>query len=70
MRVLLRVWGPAPSCLLLMLLLTTLLELSEAHQDPCHRLQSCPCDHGTYVCGDKGWCDPCEDNQYCRAGKP
>jgi phosphatidylserine/phosphatidylglycerophosphate/cardiolipin synthase-like enzyme len=70
MRVLLRAWGPAPSCLLLMLMVTTLLGLSEAHQDPCHRLQSCPSDHGTYVGGDKGWCDPCQDNQYCQARKP
>jgi hypothetical protein len=41
-----------------------------AHQDPCHRLHSCPSDHGTHVCGDKGRCDQCPDNQYCLAGKP
>jgi phosphatidylserine/phosphatidylglycerophosphate/cardiolipin synthase-like enzyme len=40
-----------------------------AHQDPCHRLHSCPSDHKTYVCGDLGRCDQCPDNQYCLAGK-
>jgi phosphatidylserine/phosphatidylglycerophosphate/cardiolipin synthase-like enzyme len=44
--------------------------LISAHQDPCHRLHSCPSDHGTYVCGDKGRCDRCPDNQYCLARKP
>jgi phosphatidylserine/phosphatidylglycerophosphate/cardiolipin synthase-like enzyme len=43
---------------------------SEAHQDPCHRLHSCPSDHGTYVCGDKGRCDQCPDNAYCQARQP
>jgi phosphatidylserine/phosphatidylglycerophosphate/cardiolipin synthase-like enzyme len=43
---------------------------SEAHQDPCHRLHSCPSDHNTYVCGDKGRCDQCPDNTFCLAGKP
>ena len=43
---------------------------SFSHQDPCHRLHSCPSDHHTYVCGDKGRCDQCPDNQYCLAGKP
>jgi phosphatidylserine/phosphatidylglycerophosphate/cardiolipin synthase-like enzyme len=42
----------------------------EAHQDPCHRHHSCPSDHGTYVCGDKGRCDQCPDNQYCLARTP
>jgi hypothetical protein len=42
----------------------------EAHQDPCHRLHSCPSDHRTYVCGDKGRCEQCPDNQFCLAGKP
>jgi phosphatidylserine/phosphatidylglycerophosphate/cardiolipin synthase-like enzyme len=44
--------------------------VSHAHQDPCHRLPSCPSDRGSYVCGDKGRCDQCPDNQYCLAGKP
>jgi Staphylococcal nuclease homologue len=42
----------------------------EAHQDPCHRLHSCPSDHQTYVCGDQGRCDQCPDNEYCLQGKP
>jgi phosphatidylserine/phosphatidylglycerophosphate/cardiolipin synthase-like enzyme len=41
-----------------------------AHQDPCHRLHSCPSDHGTYICGDKGRCDQCPDNEYCQARQP
>jgi phosphatidylserine/phosphatidylglycerophosphate/cardiolipin synthase-like enzyme len=41
-----------------------------AHQDACHRLHSCPSDHNSYVCGDKGRCDQCPDNQYCLASKP
>jgi endonuclease YncB( thermonuclease family) len=43
---------------------------SHAHQDPCHRRHSCPPDHASYVCGDKGRCDQCPDNQFCLAGKP
>jgi hypothetical protein len=46
------------------------LRSSEAHQDPCHRLHSCPSDHGTYVCGDKGRCDQCPDNDFCLGQKP
>ena len=42
----------------------------EGHQDPCHRLHSCPSDHDTYVCGDRGRCDQCPNNQYCLAAKP
>ena len=42
----------------------------EAHQDPCHRLHSCPSDGHTYVCGDRGRCDQRADNQYCLAGQP
>ena len=41
-----------------------------APQDPCHRLHSCPSDHGSYTCGDLGRCDQCPDNQYCLADKP
>jgi micrococcal nuclease len=70
MRFLLRRTGLAPSCLLIVLLLTALFGLSEAHQDPCHRLHSCPSDHGSYVCGDKGRCDQCPDNHYCLARQP
>jgi phosphatidylserine/phosphatidylglycerophosphate/cardiolipin synthase-like enzyme len=46
------------------------LALASAHQDPCHRLHSCPSDHNTYVCGDTGRCDQCADNPYCLAGQP
>jgi phosphatidylserine/phosphatidylglycerophosphate/cardiolipin synthase-like enzyme len=43
---------------------------SFGHQDPCHRLHACLSDHGIYVCGDKGRCEQCPDNQFCLAGKP
>jgi hypothetical protein len=52
------------------LLLGAWMVVSYAHQDPCHRLHACPSDQNTYVCGDKGRCDQCPDNQYCLAGKP
>ena len=55
-------WALLPLCLW--------LGAASAHQDPCHRLHSCPSDHNSYVCGDKGRCDQCPDNQYCLAGKP
>jgi hypothetical protein len=38
-------------------LLSFWLSAASAHQDSCHRLHSCPSDHHTYVCGDKGRCD-------------
>lgn len=63
------------NCRRLWWVIVTLLALagwgvdSHAHQDPCHRLHSCPSDHGSYVCGDRGRCDQCPDNQYCLAGK-
>jgi len=41
-----------------------------AHQSGCHRWHSCPSDHGTYVCGDTGYCSQCPDNNYCKAGQP
>ena len=53
-----------------MLILCLWLSAASAHQDPCHRLHSCPSDHNTYVCGDKGRCDQCPDNHWCLAGKP
>jgi hypothetical protein len=43
---------------------------SLGHQDPCHRLHACPSDQNTYVCGDRGRCDECPDNQFCLASKP
>jgi phosphatidylserine/phosphatidylglycerophosphate/cardiolipin synthase-like enzyme len=42
----------------------------DAHQDPCHRLHTCPSDHGTYVCGDLGHCEQCPDTPYCQGGTP
>ncbi len=38
---------------------------AEAHRSGCHRWHSCPSDHGTYVCGDLGYCSGCPDNEYC-----
>jgi phosphatidylserine/phosphatidylglycerophosphate/cardiolipin synthase-like enzyme len=55
-------WALLPLCLW--------LGAASPHQDPCHRLHSCPSDHNSYVCGDKGRCDQCPDNQYCLASKP
>jgi phosphatidylserine/phosphatidylglycerophosphate/cardiolipin synthase-like enzyme len=56
--------------LVAMVLLGAWILASQAHQDPCHRLQSCPSDANTYICGDKGRCDQCPDNQFCLARKP
>jgi hypothetical protein len=39
-------------------------------QGRCHRLHSCPSDHGSYTCGDLWRCDQCPDNQYCLTDKP
>ncbi len=61
---------PLMSLLLVSSVVALLSGQSVAHQDPCHRLHSCPADRNTYVCGDKGRCDQCPDNQYCLAGKP
>jgi hypothetical protein len=41
-----------------------------AHRSGCHRWHSCPSDHGTYTCGDLGYCSACPDNQYCMYGSP
>jgi Staphylococcal nuclease homologue len=60
----LRVWRLA------FVLLCFWLRVASAHQDPCHRLHSCPSDHHTYVCGDKGWCDQCPDNEFCLGRQP
>jgi phosphatidylserine/phosphatidylglycerophosphate/cardiolipin synthase-like enzyme len=53
----------------MLLALCLWLSAASAHQDPCHRLHACASDHHTYVCGDKGRCDQCPDNQHCLAGK-
>jgi phosphatidylserine/phosphatidylglycerophosphate/cardiolipin synthase-like enzyme len=59
-------------CLIALILvaLVGMIVSAHAHQDPCHRRHSCPSDHQTYVCGDKGRCDQCPDNPFCLAGKP
>jgi hypothetical protein len=56
--------------LVAMVLLGVWIVASQAHQDPCHQRHSCPSDHHTYVCGDRGRCDQCPDNQFCLAGRP
>ncbi len=43
---------------------------AEAHRSGCHRWHSCPSDRGTYVCGDRGYCSGCPDNQYCLNRRP
>jgi phosphatidylserine/phosphatidylglycerophosphate/cardiolipin synthase-like enzyme len=42
----------------------------DAHQDPCHRRHACPSDSHAYVCGDKGRCDQCPDNEFCLSRQP
>jgi hypothetical protein len=32
------------------------LTSTEAHRSGCHRWHSCSSDHGTYTCGDLGYC--------------
>jgi PLD-like domain len=54
----------------MLLVLHLWLNVALAHQDPCHRLHSCPSDHHTYVYGDKGRCDQGPETQSCLAGKP
>jgi phosphatidylserine/phosphatidylglycerophosphate/cardiolipin synthase-like enzyme len=54
---------------LILLLLAVWMDHTHADQHSCHRLHLCPSDHNTYVCGDKGRCEQCPDNQYCLAGK-
>jgi hypothetical protein len=61
-----RVW----LLMVIMLGLVGWIMAADTHQDPCHRRHSCPSDHGTYVCGDRGNCEQCPDNPYCLAGKP
>lgn len=40
-----------------------------AHRSGCHSWHSCPSDTSSYVCGDKGYCSGCSDNQYCQKGR-
>jgi micrococcal nuclease len=53
-----------------LMLLGALLTSADAHRSGCHRWHSCPSDHGTYTCGDLGYCSQCPDNAYCQAGHP
>jgi hypothetical protein len=46
------------------------LDGTDAHRDLCHQRHACPSDHGTDVCGDRGRCDLCPDNEYCQGGRP
>jgi endonuclease YncB( thermonuclease family) len=41
-----------------------------AHRSGCHRRHSCPSDKNTYICGDKGHCSQCSNNEYCDSKKP
>ena len=43
---------------------------ASSHRSGCHRWHSCPSDRGTYICGDKGYCSQCPDNQYCLNRNP
>ena len=52
------------------LLLAGVVVEAGAHVDGCHRWHSCPSDDGGYVCGDRGHCNECADNQYCVLGRP
>lgn len=44
--------------------------VSFAHRSGCHRWHSCPSDIGSYICGDRGHCNYCPDNQFCQDRKP
>lgn len=46
------------------------VSLADAHRSVCHRWHSCPSDSGSYICGDRGYCSQCPDNQYCQGGNP
>lgn len=35
-----------------------------------HGTNTCPSDRGTYICGDRGYCSQCPDNEFCLLGKP
>ena len=54
----------------ILVVLSGMILSTTAHQEPCHRLHRCPSDTSSYICGDKGRCDQCPDNQSCLAGKP
>lgn len=65
----------SPSRLCLMALLLGVLTGGwvtglDAHRFGCYGWHSCPSDHGTYTCGDLGYCAQCPDKAYCFAGHP
>jgi hypothetical protein len=49
---------------LILMVLSGLILSATTHQDAWHRLQSCPSDHNTYVCGDRGRCNRCPDHAF------
>jgi endonuclease YncB( thermonuclease family) len=61
-------WAVRGLMVAILLWLGASMPVSEAHRHPCHRNHSCPPD--TYICGDRGRCDQCPDNEFCLAGKP
>ena len=43
---------------------------ASSHRSGCQRWHSCPSDRDTYICGDRGYCSQCPDNQYCLNRNP
>src|SRR5262245_55148171 len=58
-------WYVVGAAGVLLLALGALTADVAAHVDGCHRWHSCPSDDGGYVCGDRGHCSECPDNQFC-----
>jgi hypothetical protein len=56
--------------ILLLMLVGSGVATIEAHRSGCHRWHACPSDHGTYVCGDLGYCSQCQDHAYGQGGQP
>ncbi len=66
-------FGRAASITFAILLAIALIALpweASSHRSGCHRWHSWPSDRGTYVCGDRGYCSQCPDNQYCLNRNP
>lgn len=68
-----KIFKPAPLILFAALLFAVAFMAtpvpSAAGGGLCKRMHSCASEDGSYVCGDKGFCSKCADNQYCRGGK-
>jgi hypothetical protein len=47
---------PVYRLMLSLVLLMACFTSIEAHRSGCHRWHSCPSDHGSYTCGDLGYC--------------